>query len=592
MPHVRRGLLFSWRLIAGGTLVRLALAALVLLISAGCAGAGGNPPASEADTWFEVTDEAVQTFYQDGVPHTDWAGGVTTTYQEGSSFFPLGIYYPELCRRQAWLAWEPFTGSWDADGDGENDWDGSYQLRIALADVPSSAGLPQRALVHDRAYTTTQALPAQLPAGEELHWTVLPNPWSSYPGEPIAEGDLNLDCPPPPDGDVDDPNVIETLKESGFNLALPFRRNHPQPFLNLMREAGIEGFKVVVDAGEGEGGAGFAEDLFASASAGGQGYSEDPDVYGWQVADEPLLRAAIDAGGDPCDPAVLQAALDRLERTYAQHKDATDQVIFHVEGAPRYFTENGACDPGPYWEASVRIGDAANHDNYVSDDESSLEDIAASMTRQTNAVGEAKPSWFTTRAYSYEDDGFPSPARNRASVYTAIVHGATGIWQFIWDSFMSRFTVDLRMVGVRPDIPESYDEAPGISADEELRTQGEALWDAIAELNHELAALEPALLSPTAPDGTYRVFVSDPASQVRTMLKQAPDGDDVLIAVNMNTVATDVRFDFDGALAEAEALFEDERSPDRRGDRSMSDRFGGIDDEDGSAVHVYRIRLE
>ncbi len=564
----------------------------MLLVLAACGRAGGERAGSEPDAWFEVTDEAVQTFYQDGVPHTDWTGNVTTTYQEGVSFFPRGIYYPELCRRRAWIAWDPFEGSWDADGDGENDWDGSYQLRIFLVDVPSSAAVPQRALVHDQSYQDTQALPGQLPAGEELRWAVYPNPWTSFPGEPIAEGTLNLECPLSPDGDVDDANVMETLESGGFNLALPYRRNHPQPFINLMKEGGIEGIKVVVDAGEGEGGVEFAEELFAAASEGGQGYSRQPDVFGWQVADEPLLHAAIAAADDGCDPAALRAELDRLQQTYDRHKDATAQVIFHVEGAPRYFIENGACDPGPYWDESVRIGDVANHDNYVSDDAQTLEDIAASMVRQTTAVREAKPSWFTTRAYSYEDDGFPSPSRYRASVYTAIVHGATGVWQFIWDSFMSRFIVDLRMVGIRPEIPEAYDEALGISASEELRTQGEALWDAIAELNDELSALEPALLSPTAPDGAYRVFVGNPASQVRTMLKRAPDGDYVLIAVNMNTVSTEVRFDFSGAPVDVEALFEGGRSPERQGENSVIDRFGGIDDEDGSAVHIYRFQLQ
>jgi hypothetical protein len=571
--------------------IRIAFTAAVLLASFSCARSESSPPASEPGNWLDVTDEAVQTFYQNGVPHTDRTGRVTTTYQEGSSFFPLGMYYPELCRRQAWLAWDTFIGSWDADGDGENDWDGSYQLRITLVDVPASAGLSGRALVHDRAYTDTQALPGQLPAGEELRWIVLPNPWAAYPGAPIAEGTLSLDCPPRPDGDVDNANVIEALRMGGFNLALRFRRNRPQPFLNLMEGAGVDGFQIVVDAREGANGVEFAEDLFAASPATGQGYGSHPDVYGWQLGDEPLLRAAIEAGNDPCDPAALQETLDRLERAYEQHKDATDQVIFHVEGAPRYFVENGACDPGSHWEASVRIGDAANHDNYVFDEETTLEDIAASMARQTDAVREEKPSWFTTRAYSYENDGFPSPARNRASVYTAVVHGATGVWQFIWDSFMSRFVVDLRLVGVRPDIPESYDEVPGFSASAELQAQGEALWDAIAALNRELSVLAPALLSPTAPDGVYRVFVSDQAAQVRTMLKQAPEGDYVLLAVNMNTVSTDVRFDFDGTLAGAEALFEDGRMLDRTGG-SMTDHFGGIDDEDGSAVHVYRIRLE
>jgi hypothetical protein len=461
--------------------------------------------------WTDVTQEAVQTVYQNGVPQTDAQGRRLDAYEAGRSFLPRGMYFPELCTTQTTLDWAPYAGPWGG-------WDGSYQLRIALADLPSSgSGVPQRALVHDKRYETTEAQPNQLPAGEALRWTVVPNPSQSYPGEPIAQGTMRLDCPP---NDVDDPHVMRTLANAGFNVALPFRSHHPQPFLD-QQAAGIE---LAIDAREGDDGKAFPEELFASAAQGGQGYGRNAGIFAWQVDDEPVVRAAVDRDGDGvCDAGPLEEELARLRAVYAAHAGETDQVLYHIEGAPQYAADNAHCDIGAYWDASVRLGAAASHDFYLAPDAPSLAPIAATVARQTRDVQEAKPSWFTMRAFA-GGDAFPSPQRNRATAYTAIVHGATGIWYFLWDSFMSRFIVDVRLVGVRPEIPKRYGEVPGIEASDEARAQGLALWDGIAGVNSELETLEPALLSPTSREA-YRVLVTDTKSQVRTLLKESPNGD-------------------------------------------------------------------
>src|SRR3990172_13224711 len=59
----------------------------------------------------DVTGDAVQTFCQGGVPHTDWAGNVRLEYESGESLLPIGIYYAEPCRSDQQFSWPRFTNT-------------------------------------------------------------------------------------------------------------------------------------------------------------------------------------------------------------------------------------------------------------------------------------------------------------------------------------------------------------------------------------------------------------------------------------------------------------------------------------------------
>ncbi len=489
----------------------------------------------------------MQHFYYNGAPHTDHAGNVRTTYDTSGSylqdsFFPRGIFFPQPCLTSKFFSWPGYSG-------GDPEWNGTYQLFV---NVGTSGQFfppaPDRVLLFEpdplSPIVTTSATVSKLPAGTSLYYTVFPNPWAHFFFQPpLAQGQFQLTCP---SGDPDDPNVVATLANNGFNLGLVKDTSHPQPFIDLKTTAGIANFQFVIDARQSfisE----FPDNLFYA-----QGYGQSPDIYGWQTEDEPVLLANGPINPqNGCKYSAMATALDRITTKYNDHRSDTTQVIYHVEGAPAYFLENHGCDPGSIWEDSVRIGDVANHDYYIDLSGaplSSVRPIADTVKRQTNAVQQLDPSWFTTQAFSsFDNTGCRNEGETRASVYTAIVHGATGIWYFAWDSFVVH-------AGIRPqgDIPVSYPEGGDVATQFSIGTC-EDQWDDIADVNSELAALEYAILAPTS-TLKYRVSVSNagqlngpppaaPTSPVHTMLKSVAGDAQYLLAVNMNNTSSTFKFE-------------------------------------------------
>jgi hypothetical protein len=414
---------------------------------------------------------------------------------------------------------------------------------------------------------------------------------------------------------------MSTLDGADFNLALlSGGGQHPEPYLSLKDDAQLDDIDVVIHGRVGDSVPPvFAENLFASASSGGQGYRDHDDVFAWQLGDEVMLFSGDIEDANPddgiCDEASVDHILDQLEQTYEDHKHS-GQIIFHVEGAPSYFTQFPQCDPTGIWERSVRIGDVANHDHYVGLNPQSLAPIASSVARQTSAVrppavSVAKPSWFTTRAYAFAPpqgafDGYPSPVLNRASVYTSIIHGASGIWYFRWDAANSRGhfmnnpdpTPDActgsAAAGVRPTMPPSYPEVFPCNSTmgPAAIAQGQSLWTGIAATNAELDSLDSVILSPTVTD-SYEVFVSrngyQSQSPIRTMLKRAGQ-DYYLFAVNMDNAATEAKFKFGAPIVQAEVLFEGPGGGSRAlnmpgNQNTIEEAFSPF------AVHIYKFRL-
>ncbi len=163
-------------------------------------------------------------------------------------------------------------------------------------------------------------------------------------------------------------------------------------------------------------------------------------------------------------------------------------------------------------------------------------------------------------------------------IYTAVIHGATGIIHFAWDSYVMR---GVRLMGVGPNPPA----AP--SGDRAAKSA--ALWEALAApsggINHELQVLEPIILSPTSRE-PYNVFVNRQLfskAPIRTMLKEY-DGSYYLLAVNIDNASVSAMFTFSLLVKDVEALFEESPTFASSGP-SITDSFEPFD------VHVYKLRI-
>ena len=537
---------------------RVACGAAVLVLLILLSGGTRREPAAEASgpSWIDVTSDAVQTVYQGGVPHTDSAGNPRLTYDPTASFFPIGIYSPQPCKVTQELSWPSFEG--------DPAWDGTYTLIVNLGSVRET-GIPDLAVFWENQGPALSGIAERLPATMELYYSV----WPTGVFRTVAEGSFTSG-PCPPDS-PDASNVLETIGRAGFNLALV---QNPWVLLPL-REGGPHASQVkLVLTGIGAFGA-FREDLFQEFK--GEGESGHPDVYGWYIADEP----------DFCFGAVCEQRLDHVRTIYEEHKGQTSQVFFLTAG-PGFTTNNWL-----WWPEFIQVGDTSCHDNYPKFTHSLLptvRQIADTVSAQTVTVGESKPSWVVLQAMAQYQ--FPTPAEMRAMAYAAIVHGATGIWQFMWDSFIAR---DGGVVGIRPDPHPSYAEA--VSPDATVATTQQiadstALWNSLDSsqggLNAELEALKPVILSPTVttsdPYWAYSAFVDQKHnhwSPIRTIFKSA-GGEQYLIAVNIDSFRVNARFKFVQGIGGVDVMFE--------GNRRLIPYSGAFTDYFAPfAVHVYRF---
>jgi len=144
----------------------------------------------------------------------------------------------------------------------------------------------------------------------------------------------------------------------------------------------------------------------------------------------------------------------------------------------------------------------------------------------------------------------PTPEQLRGMVFTAIIHGATGIISFTYDSRVTR-TSDV--VGISPDPVPDYD-GRGAATPEE-RSQSRALWRGATALNAELRRLTPMILSPTAdlPYAVHYSGLSETRGPIRTMLKPTKEGY-TLFASSIERASLGARFQFLSEIASVRRL--------------------------------------
>lgn len=229
------------------------------------------------------------------------------------------------------------------------------------------------------------------------------------------------------------------------------------------------------------------------------------------------------------------------------------------------------------WVQWNRAGDLSCHDNYpVMHRDGAVRSIAAppqgiaqSVTKAVTSTDQSKPVWFIVGAFerlSRADIAypfrFPTEMQLRAMIYTAIVHGATGICYFAPDSYICR---DAGMIGFSHDARQRYvADAPGQPRPRSyevtplLQARAAALWRTAATVNAEIEQLKPALLSPTAPDDeTCDIAYRDEqhTGSLRAILKRHPEGGCVLIVVNTTDRVMHVDVTFADAPKNVTLLF-------------------------------------
>ncbi|MBI3506661.1 MAG: hypothetical protein HY059_17620 [Proteobacteria bacterium] len=364
---------------------------------------------------------------------------------------------------------------------------------------------------------------------------------------------------------------LSTLAALGFNTVHPWEGLELAPFLEAARAAGVQ---VIPNA------AVRPEALSLAA---------DPAILAWYLEEEPVARAG--------DGAVRLRDFERRKAEFA----AADPGRAHL------VVETSLTQP-PYREAFdawARRADIFGLTVYPIVEDVGVEarrsaiayprGIPETIAAAFSANRPPRPVWLFVQAFSSPMHMprqrwlMPTPVELRAMVYAGLVHGATGIFIFAQDSFVTRAGM---VVGIGPDIPTLYDHPfPDIlegrsqlgATDDEIAS-ARNLWAALPQLNAEIRTLAPSLLQP-GPDLTYRVAVSGPSARpapIRTLLKRLPDGTPVLLAVNVEARPFKARFTFGGPVARIVRMFDAEASP-----RLAADAF-----EDAFApygVRVYRL---
>lgn len=252
----------------------------------------------------------------------------------------------------------------------------------------------------------------------------------------------------------------------------------------------------------------------------------------------------------------------------------------------------------PWWERWNSYGDVSCHDNYPLDfrvdtlARSNGQGVPATVGLAVKSVNESKPVWLVVQAWEDGPWQMPSARELRGQVYTGIVHGATGIHYFAMDSYVTRAGSIIGM-GPRELLNNSY---PGhhfpstdwFIASPSLLDMAAAAWEAAAKINGELKTLMPAIFSPTSSKPYAVAFqgMNVSTTPIRSLRKTSPDGQDILLVVNVDQGRSIATFTVTGlrAGASVEVLFED-RAVQVVAGGSFSDGFEGL------GAHVYRLPL-
>ena len=217
--------------------------------------------------------------------------------------------------------------------------------------------------------------------------------------------------------------------------------------------------------------------------------------------------------------------------------------------------------------------------------------IAQTVSLAVESNNETKPVWIILGANETGNQKpyrFPTPMQMRAQVYTALIHGATGIAYYTWDNYQARVN---QCVGIAKAPLISYFSNQLVATSEQL-VQSQGLWRQVTQINTELDVLAGSLLSPTVSKAAcdYVVNVYSPDQEdlthapLRTLLKVNPNGGYILMTVNVDRVRLRVRYVWPEPLVNAQRLFESDSSVSlEAGGAGFTERY------DPFETHIFQI---
>jgi len=366
---------------------------------------------------------------------------------------------------------------------------------------------------------------------------------------------------------------LETVAAAGFNTVFLWEGQSLTPALN---EAHRLGLKTIIHH----------PDDATIAALSLESAALAPTVLAWYLDEEPSLHHPVVR-----QPELLAAFARRRDQI---HRLDSVRPVFALDW-PDFSGSRRAS-----WIAWADAGDVSAHDNYPIrgrrfEGLDTMTGIPRSVALAAAATREQKPVWVLLQAMAGPGFGWrmPTPAEHRAMAYAALIHGATGLFQFALDSPVTR---DGQILGIAPDPSAALPPLPQATASNRpppLRANvgdlaaSRTLWAAVTALNQELRTLTPDLLSPTATIN-YQVTVPGAGlvgAPVRTLLKDR-EGTLTLLAVNLERRPHKIDVTFPRPIAGGRRLFEAAPAPWTTGTATWHDLFPPL------GVMIYQFHMK
>lgn len=290
------------------------------------------------------------------------------------------------------------------------------------------------------------------------------------------------------------------------------------------------------------------------------------------------------------DEPSAQVPMDQQQATLDAFHAYRQTVDQYLPNTPVFVDDAPGFNNGPlatqWWKIWADSGELTAQDNYpvypwtTSIGLESPGGIAESISRAVYATDQQKPVWAIIQAFESNDPigspfpwRFPTTTQMRAQVFSAIVHGASGVTYFAWDTWRTR---EPDLIGIAPNPTADGYVVPGsggpfqATATPDQIQKSIALWHEVSEINSQLQELAPVILSPTVSpaDMTYMPQVRNLSAPndllkytntpIRTLLKKDAAGHYYLFAVNLDDRSMDVDFEMSKSFEHIDLLYEDD----------------------------------